>query len=38
MIYGYLNEILEHIRLHISKEVSRLSNELTSFRNNYTLE
>ena len=37
MIYGYLNEILEHIRLHISKEVSRLSNELTSFRNNYTL-
>ena len=37
MIYGYLNEILEHIRLHISKEVSRLSNELTSYSNNYTL-
>ena len=34
-IYGYLNEVLNRIKTHITNEVTRLSNQLTSYNNNY---
>ena len=34
-INGYLDEILNNIKTHISNEAARLSNELTSYSNNY---
>ena len=37
VIYGYLNEVLNKIKTHMTNEASRLSNELTSYSNNYNL-
>ena len=35
IIYGYLNEVLNKIKVHISNEAKRLSDELTSYSKNY---
>ena len=35
IIYGYLNETLNKIKIIIDNEIFRLSNELTSYSNNY---
>ena len=37
LLYSYLNEVLNRIKSHITNEVSRLSNELTSYSNNYNI-
>ena len=34
-IYGYLNEVLNRFKTHITNEISRLSDQLTSYNNNY---
>jgi hypothetical protein len=34
-IYGYLDQVLNNIKQHISNEAARLKNELTSYSNNY---
>ena len=36
-ILGFVKEIIDKIKSHIIKEVQRLSNELTSYSNNYSL-
>jgi hypothetical protein len=35
IINGYLDEILDNVKKHISNESTRLANELTSYSNNY---
>ena len=36
-IYGYLNEVLNRIKYHVINEANRLSDELTSYSNNYKI-
>ena len=35
IIYGYVNEVLAKVKSHISDEAKRLSDQLTSYSNNY---
>jgi hypothetical protein len=37
IVYGYLNEVLNKIKSHITNEISILSNELTSYSTNHDL-